>query len=69
MMLSGLSSLVKDTHAYIDAGAMAILLQFLIGVFVTGVIMLKVWWKTVKSFFVSHFSKHNKKKSDAKSIK
>ena len=68
MMLSEFSFLMKDTHAYIDAGAMAILLQFLIGVFVTGVIMLKIWWKTVKSFFVSLFSKHNKKKGDAKPV-
>lgn len=67
MILSDLSSLVKDTQ-YIDAGAMAILLQFLIGVSIAGIVMLKVWWKTVKSFFGSLFSKRNKDKSDAKPI-
>lgn len=69
MILLELPLLAKNVHPYIDAGSMTIGLQILIALFVAGVVMLRVWWGAVKSFFRSLFSKGNKDKSDGKPVK
>ena len=69
MILSELPLLAKNAHPYIDAGSMTILLQFLIALSIAGIIMLKVWWRRVKSFFGFLFSKSNEDKSDDKPVK
>ena len=45
------SQAIQNVSYYIDAGLISILVQFLIGAFLTGLIMLKVFWAKVKSYF------------------
>ena len=44
-------------HAYIDAGTVSLIIQFLIAGAVGGLFLIKVSWKKVKAFFGNLFAK------------
>ena len=49
--------IVYNIHAYIDAGTGSLIIQFLIAGAVGGLFLIKVFWKKVKAFFSSLFSR------------
>lgn len=49
----------QGVKAYIDPGALTMLLQVLIAGAITGLFMLKVFWGKVKAFFIRLFARGN----------
>ena len=47
----------QDIHAYLDLGTGSLVIQVLIGFFVGGLFLLKVFWGKVKAFVKGIFSK------------
>ena len=57
LALFGVLLLLREAHAYLDPGTGSMFLQLLIGSIAAGLIMIRVYWERVKSFFSSRFSK------------
>lgn len=52
--------LSQNIHAYIDAGTGSLIIQFLIAGAVGGLFFIKVFWKKIKAFFSTLFSRAKK---------
>jgi hypothetical protein len=50
--------------AYIDPGTGSLLIQVLIGVIVGGLVVAKIFWNRVKTFFKGLFSRSSKQIKD-----
>jgi uncharacterized membrane protein AbrB (regulator of aidB expression) len=51
-------------HAYIDPGSGSFILQMIIGALCGMLFALKIFWKQVKYFFVTLFSRRQKTEND-----
>ena len=51
---------IRKAHAYIDPGTGSYIIQVMIGGLLGAAFALKVYWKKVKAYFISLFSKRTK---------
>ena len=59
--------LYEDAFAYLDPGTGSIIIQGVIAAVVGGLIVIKVYWYKLKSFFSTRESKTDRSISDSKS--
>lgn len=53
-----------ETHAYLDPGTGSYLLQILLAALFGGLLVIKIYWKRLKSFAASLFTKQKGKEQD-----
>ena len=58
--LAPLILLSQDVRLYIDAGTGSLVIQLLIASAVGGLVLVRVFWSKIKTFFQSRFSKSKK---------
>ena len=67
LVLMSISMLLyEDAFAYLDPGTGSIIIQGVIAAVVGGLVVIKVYWYKLKSFFSTHGSKTDRSKSDPK---
>ena len=54
------STVYYKLYAYLDPGTGSIIFQVIIAGFCGGLLMIKIFWSKIKSFFKGLFSKSNK---------
>ena len=52
--------IIRNAYAYIDPGTGSLILQVLLGALLTGVFLIKLFFKRIKGFFRSIFQKGKK---------
>lgn len=58
--LAPLILLSQDVRLYIDAGTGSLVIQLLIASAVGGLVLVRVFWSKIKTFFQNRFSKSKK---------
>jgi len=53
--------LPQPAFAYIDPGIGSVITQFLIGIFIGGLALIKVFWHKIKNFFETLFKNAKRK--------
>lgn len=55
----------KSAQAYLDPGSGSLLFQIIVGGILSGLFAIKLYYRKIKSFFKSKFSKKNKETKES----